>query len=104
MATLMAGSGNGSTSATNYNQNAYWEVDRLTASATSDSASAALFSQNSNALAIGLGRAGSHEIAHYLLQQNFDSPMIRGVMNDSFSGAEWFSNATQGSGRLPPLK
>ena len=57
---------------------------------------ATAFNQNTNALAIGLGRAGSHEIAHYLLQQNFDSPMIRGVMNNDFSGAQWFSNATQG--------
>jgi RHS repeat-associated protein len=70
-------------------------VDRLEASATADSASATAFSQNSNALAIGLGRAGSHEIAHFLLQQNYDSPAIRGVMHAGFTGQQWFSNSTQ---------
>jgi len=71
-------------------------VDRLTASATRDPASSTAFNQNSNALAIGLGRAGSHEISHFLLQQNFDSPKIEGVMHSNFSGLSWFSNSTQG--------
>jgi RHS repeat-associated protein len=70
-------------------------VDRLTTSATSTAAGSTTFGQNSNALAIGLGRAGSHEIAHYFLQQNFDSAAIQGVMHSGFTGEQWFSTTTQ---------
>jgi RHS repeat-associated protein len=70
-------------------------VDRLTNSAKSNSQSATAFDQSSNALAIGLGRAGAHEIGHYLLQQNFDSANIQGVMHNGFSGDQWFATTTQ---------
>jgi len=79
-------------------------IDRLTASATSNAASATAFNQNSNALAVGLGRAGSHETGHRLLQQNYDSAKISGVMHDGFTGAEWFANSTQGLWKFTPAQ
>ena len=78
-------------------------VDRLTASATSDSGATA-FNQNSNALAIGLGRAGSHEISHYLLQQNYDSSKISGVMHAGFKGSQWFSTSAEGMWKFTPAQ
>jgi hypothetical protein len=79
-------------------------VDRLTASAASDSSSATAFNQDSNALAIGLGRAGTHEIAHYFLQQNYDSSKISGVMHNGFKGVQWFGNSTQGLWKFTPTQ
>jgi RHS repeat-associated protein len=79
-------------------------VDRLIRFATIDPASSQAFNQNSNALAIGLARAGSHEIAHYLLQQNFDSPAIQGVMHDGFKGAQWFSESAKGLWKFTPTQ
>ena len=79
-------------------------VDRLIASATSDPVSDTAFKQNSNALAVGLGRAGAHEISHYLLQQNYDSSKIPGVMHNGFRGTEWFSATTQQCGSSRPLR
>jgi RHS repeat-associated protein len=66
-------------------------VDRLNKSA----GTAASYAQNSSNLGIGLGRAGAHEIGHYLLQQAYDSNSIQGVMHGSFIGEQWFSPATQ---------
>ena len=79
-------------------------VDRLTDSATSDASSARAFNQNSSAIAIGLGRAGSHEVAHYLLQQNYDSSRISGVMHDGFKGSQWFSSSAQGLWTFTPAQ
>jgi len=70
-------------------------VDRLTASAKSTTDGDTKFGQNSKAVAIGLGRAGSHEIAHFLLQQDTDGPGFTGVMHDGFKGTEWFTNNTE---------
>ena len=67
-------------------------VDRLSTYA----GTATSFAQNSNNLGIGLGRAGAHEIAHFLLQQASHTAMIQGVMSTSFSGAQWFSLTSQG--------
>jgi RHS repeat-associated protein len=79
-------------------------VDRLTTSATRDAASSTAFNQNSNALAIGLGRAGSHEISHYLLQQNYDSSAITGVMHSGFKGSEWFGKTSEGLWKFTPAQ
>jgi hypothetical protein len=66
-------------------------VDRLNGGAGNDSA----FNQNELNLGVGLGRAGAHEIGHYLLQQNFDSRQIQGVMHAGFTGGQWFRLTTQ---------
>ena len=66
-------------------------VDRLTASASSS----ASFGQNSKNLAIGLGRAGAHEIGHFLLQQAFDSGSIQGTMHAGFHGEQWFGKSSE---------
>jgi hypothetical protein len=79
-------------------------VDRLTTSATNDDGSSRAFNQNSKALAIGLGRAGSHEIGHYLLQQNYDSSAITGVMHNSFKGSEWFGKTSEGLWKFSPAQ
>lgn len=60
-----------------------------------DSASQTAFEQNSRSLGIALGRAGAHEIGHYLLQQNRDGMGFNGVMRASFKGKEWFTSDTQ---------
>jgi len=66
-------------------------TDRLIASATSTTAGRILFGVlPERFLGLGLGTAASHEIGHYLLQQNFDSPNIQGIMKAGFSGLEWF--------------
>lgn len=77
-------------------------VDRLTDSATSNASSETAFNQDSNALAVGLARAGTHETGHFLLQQNYDSGSIQGVMHDGFNGSEWFSRSTQGAWKFTP--
>lgn len=74
----------------------YVYVNRLTTSATSNSAAATAFGQHSNALPIGLARAGAHEIGHHLLQQFYDSSTISGLMHPGFSGNQWFSRTSQG--------
>ncbi|MGH9948977.1 MAG: hypothetical protein ACRD6X_17540, partial [Pyrinomonadaceae bacterium] len=72
-------------------------VDRLTQGAKSDSTSRTLFDRVArySPLAVGLGRAGSHEIGHYLLQQLDDSANYSGPMRSRFSGVEWFGITTQ---------
>ncbi|HEX6046786.1 MAG TPA: RHS repeat-associated core domain-containing protein [Pyrinomonadaceae bacterium] len=65
-------------------------VDRLTASATGDTASRILFNLLPQFLGYGLGTAGAHEIGHFLLQQNFDSSTMQGIMTASFRGTQWF--------------
>ena len=77
-------------------------VNNLQASATLTSDGKTAFEQNSLALGIGLGRAGSHEIGHFLLQQNFDSSSIKGVMRAGFIGKEWFSIETQKLWKFDP--
>ena len=49
--------------------------------------------QDSKALAKGLGRAGAHEVSHYLLQQIKHSGS--GVMKKGFGGADWFHRSTR---------
>ncbi len=68
-------------------------IDRLTSSATSNPAASTSFAQNSRALGVGLERAGSHEIAHYLLQQAYDLSRMSGVMHPGFSGDQWYSSS-----------
>lgn len=73
-------------------------VDRLKTSAESASS----YGQNSNNLGIGLGRAGTHEIGHYLLQQAYDSASIQGVMHSGFHGEQWYSTNTRGLWSFSP--
>lgn len=42
-------------------------------------------------LGIALGRAGSHEVGHYLIQQRDDSQSYAGFMRAKFNGSEWYS-------------
>jgi hypothetical protein len=65
-------------------------VDRLTNSAISTTSGKILFPLSPSFLGIGLGTAAAHEIGHRLLQQNFDSAAISGIMHSGFSGVEWF--------------
>ena len=65
-------------------------VDRLTNSATDTAAGRILLPVSPNFLGYGLGMAAAHEIGHYLLQQNFDSWAISGIMHAGFTGVEWF--------------
>lgn len=65
-------------------------VDRLSNSAMATTAGKILFPAFPNFVGYGVGTAASHEIGHYLLQQNFDNPAIAGIMHASFIGADWF--------------
>jgi hypothetical protein len=66
-------------------------LDRL----KKDASSSLEFGQNTLALAIGLGRASSHEIAHYLLQRNFDQPEVNNIMNSNSHGGDWFTPSSR---------
>ncbi|MEO6394234.1 MAG: RHS repeat domain-containing protein, partial [Pyrinomonadaceae bacterium] len=84
-------------------------IDRLVLSAKDDnvvSGSKDYFNQNSKSRAIGLARAGSHEIGHFLLQQNYDSGDIEGVMHDGFIGKQWTGadKANQGIWEFTPAQ
>jgi hypothetical protein len=65
-------------------------VDRLISSATSTTSGRILFPLSPNFLGFGLGTAAAHEIGHRLLQQNFDSNTISGIMHADFTGVGWF--------------
>ncbi|MBI3661432.1 MAG: hypothetical protein HY234_00050 [Acidobacteria bacterium] len=59
-------------------------IDRLEQSAGHDPS----FGQNSQNIGVALGRAGAHEVGHYLLGMRGHS--IDGVMRSKFDGKEWF--------------
>lgn len=66
-------------------------VDALAESARMTVASRIAFDLRAeSALAVGLGRAGAHEIGHFLLQQLDDQSYYKGPMHDAFGGGEWF--------------
>ena len=66
-------------------------TDRLVGSINNTTAGRILFGVSQERfLGLGLGTAAAHEIGHFLLQQNFDSPNIRGIMTASFTGTQWF--------------
>jgi RHS repeat-associated protein len=64
-------------------------VNRLQKFSTNTTAGRILFPLSDNFLGFALGTAAAHEIAHYLLQQNFDRP-FSGIMKDDMNGVEWF--------------
>lgn len=74
-------------------------VDRLITSGTRRFAG--LFNlDRANFLAIGLGRAGAHEIGHWLLQHwAHGGPEDVGLMVRSFSGTQWYGRSPETLGQ-----
>lgn len=70
----------------------YVFINQANASIRKTNEGIAAAGQDSTALGKALGRAGAHEVGHYLLQTNKHLPTDFGVMKKSFKGDEWFSN------------
>ena len=71
-------------------------VDRLIDHENNETISRILFNASSEKnLAIGLGRAGAHEIAHHLLQLFHSTGGDVGFMSKSFKGTQWFGQSSE---------